>query len=156
MSSSDSSVDEAKKCPANKVKPKVGQKRRQRKHDKRWSMKCILLKLNGDSFEGKNWQRFYHIQKIGDNVKFTKKGKYFNINLEGSKNKKIILLVKYGGICHLKKISFFTEVGKMIQGENAQIKKEGYVVLATFQAEHKLRNLNVNINNMDLAVAKNI
>ena len=42
----------------------------------------------------------------------------------------------------------------MIQGENAQIKKEGYVVFATFQAEHKLWNLNENINNMDLAVAK--
>ena len=64
------------------------------------------------------------------------------------------MLVKYGDICHLKKNSFFTEVGKMIQGENAQIKKEGYVVLATFQAEHKLRNLNENINNMDLSVAK--
>ena len=102
MSSSNSSVNEAKKCPANKVAPKVGQK-----YDKRWSMKkkksmkekkyfkqhdkiletnipygfnatksshvvlhkwyhrfkdnCILLKLNGESFEGKNWQRFYHI-----------------------------------------------------------------------------------------------
>ena len=56
----------------------------------------------------------------------------------------------------LEKNSFFTEVGKMIQGENAQIKKHCYVVLATFQAEHKLRNLNENINNMDLAVAKTI
>ena len=35
---------------------------------------CILLKLNGESFEGKNRQIFYKIQKIGDNVKFTKKG----------------------------------------------------------------------------------
>ena len=41
MSSSDSWVNEAKKCPANKVAPKVGQKRRQKKkkNDKRWSMK---------------------------------------------------------------------------------------------------------------------
>ena len=56
----------------------------------------------------------------------------------------------------LEKISFFTEVAKMIQGENAQIKKEGHVILATLQAEHKLRNLNENINNMDLVVAKKI
>ena len=42
----------------------------------------------------------------------------------------------------------------MIQGENSQINKEGYVILATLQAEHKLRNLNENINNLDLVVAK--
>ena len=46
------------------------------------------------------------------------------------------------------------EVGKMIQGENSQIKKDGYVILATLQANHKLRNLNENINNMDLVVTK--
>ena len=63
-------------------------------------------------------------------------------------------MVKYRDICHLEKNSFFTEVGKMVQGENAQIKKEGYVILATLRAEHKLWNLNDNINNMDLVVAK--
>ena len=27
----------------------------------RFKDNCILLKLNGESFEGKNWQKFYHI-----------------------------------------------------------------------------------------------
>ena len=39
MSSPDSSGNKAKKCPANEGSTKVGEKKRQRKHDKRWSMK---------------------------------------------------------------------------------------------------------------------
>ena len=39
MSSTDSSGNEAKKCPANEGSTNVGKKKRQRKYNKRWSMK---------------------------------------------------------------------------------------------------------------------
>ena len=42
----------------------------------------------------------------------------------------------------------------MIQDENNEIKKEGYAILATLQAEHNLQILNENTNNEDLQVAK--
>ena len=115
---------------------------------------CILLRLKDENNDKKNRKIFYVIEEIGENVKLTRKKKYYNLNIDGTANKKIILVVRYSDVMRNKKLSFFTETGKMIGDEKRTDKHEGYVILATIQSEQSLRDLPQQFSTNDLNLAK--
>ena len=114
---------------------------------------CILLKLNNEFGDGKNRKIFYNIMEIGSNVKLVKKQNFTTIKVEGSKNNKVILLTKFKDLSELKKLCFYTEVGNIIHQPTVEMKRDGYVILATIQLEPKLREFSENINANDLLIA---
>ena len=97
---------------------------------------------------------FYNILETGNNVKLVKKQSFITINVEGTKNNKVILLAKFKDMSRFKKLCFFTEVGNIIRQPTVEMKRDGYVILATIQLEPKLRELCEKINADDLSFAK--
>ena len=115
---------------------------------------CILLRLKGENDDKKNRKIFYDIEEIGRNVQLNHNTKYFNLNIDGTKNKKIILVVRYREVMNNKKLSFFTEIGKLIDDEKITDKHEGYVILGTIQSEQSLKDLPYQFTADDINLAK--
>ena len=115
---------------------------------------CILLRIKGENNNKKNRKIFYEIEKIGANVKLLRKKKYYNLNIDGTVNKKVILVVRYSDVMRNDKLSFFTETGKLIEHEKCTDKHEGYVILGTIQSEQSLRDLRRQFSANDLKLAK--
>ena len=113
-----------------------------------------MLKLHEECREGKNRKFLYNIVETGNNVKLVKKQSFITINVEGTKNNKVILLAKFKDMSRFKKLCFFTEVGNIIHQPTVEMKRDGYVILATIQLEPKLRELSENIYADDLPLAE--
>ena len=56
---------------------------------------CIVLKLTKEEKYSKERKIFYKVNKIGENIKFNVKKKFMKLNIEGTKNNKIFIVVKY-------------------------------------------------------------
>ena len=61
--------------------------------------------------------------------------KYYNLNIDGTRNKKVILIVRYSDVMTNDKISFFTETGKLIDMGKSEEISVGYVILGMIQSE---------------------
>ena len=63
-----------------------------------------------------------------------RKKNFLNLIIEGTKNNKMMLLVKFKHIVKHPKITCFTETGKMILHLENNTSNNGYVVLAIIQS----------------------
>ena len=115
---------------------------------------CILLKLKKEVDDRKNRKIFYDIEKCGKNVMIQEKKNIINVNLEGTKNNKIILIVRLRDVFAIQKISFFTETGDLIGSLDREKSKDCYVILAIFQSEEALRKLDKRVKADDVILAK--
>ena len=67
----------------------------------------IVLSLKAETPEKKNRRVYYNIAAIGKNVRMTKKNQFTHLNVEGTKNNKILILVPFKDLLNVEKISFF-------------------------------------------------
>ena len=65
-------------------------------------------------------------------MRYNKKKKNYNLNVEGTKNNKVFIVVQYKDIIGDKKLSFFIEIGNIVDSENNFDKAKGYVLLVSF------------------------
>ena len=55
---------------------------------------------------------------------------------------------------NLTKLSFFTEIGNVVQQQNNNINGDRYVVLATIQVEPNIRSIDNNSSHKDIIFVK--
>ena len=92
-------------------------------------------KRNGDRG---NRKIFYDIDFIRDNVKYFSTKRFMNFQIENTKQKWILILVKFKDVMNNDKLSFFSESGFLIQDKQIPDDNSGYVVLATIKHDSKL------------------
>ena len=102
----------------------------------------------------RNRQIIYEIESWGANVRFNEKNNNYTLNVEGTKNNKVFLLVRYKDVMADPKLSFFTETGGVVDSETNMDRTKGYVLLATIQSEPVLRQHNTMICHDDILIAK--
>ena len=115
---------------------------------------CILLRLKNELNDKKNRKIYYDVEKYGKNIKVTSKKNYMNINLDGTKNNKILLIVRLRDVIDIQKICFFTETGDLVGPLNGEKSKDCYVILAMLQSEEALRDLDEQVTDNDVILAK--
>ena len=116
--------------------------------------KCILLKLTEEEKYSKEQKIFYKVNEIGENIKLNIKKNFIKLNIEGTKNNKIFIVVKYEELMNIDRISFFTETGNVIESGNKTSNKKGYVILAAVQSEQVIRKSNINFTVDEVSLAK--
>ena len=99
---------------------------------------CIVLKNPSETGRLKDRKIFYEVDSIGENIRYTNRGKYMNLLLENTKQNWVMIFVRYKEVMSNPKLYFFTESGDLIEEENLCLKEEGYVVLATIYRDKKL------------------
>ena len=114
----------------------------------------ILLRLKKETDDKKNRKIFYDVEKYGKNVMIRAKENHININLDRTKNKKIILIVRLSDVLYIQGTSFFTETGDLIGSLDRRKSKDCYVILAIFQSEEALRKLDVQVTANNIILAK--
>ena len=101
---------------------------------------CIVVNLIEEEKYSKQRKIFYKVDRFGDNVKYNIKKKFLNLNVEGTKNNRIFIVVKYKEVMNIDRLSFFTETGNLIDSFKLHTNWKGYVILATVQCEQAFRN----------------
>ena len=76
--------------------------------------------------------------------------------MENTKQKWILILVKFKDIKFNSKLSFITESGFLIQDQQIADKNDGYVVLATIKHDKKLITDSVSFSNAEKMLAQKI
>ena len=94
------------------------------------------------------------MNEIGENIKLNIKKNFIKLNIEGTKNNKIFIVVKYEELMNIDRISFFTETGNVIESGNKTSNKKGYVILAAVQSEQVIRKSNINFTVDEVSLAK--
>ena len=75
------------------------------------------------------------------------------LNLENTKNKKIIIHIAYKEIMDHSRLSFHTELGKVLPERKQNLCKEDYVLLATVQTKHSFGYVNLDLAEDDIKIA---
>ena len=112
----------------------------------------IILSFHGEQKTGKNHQMLYKVDSFGENVNYNCKNNFYNLNVDGTKNNKIFVLVKYKDVRENPKLSFFTETGTVVdhlQSDNTK----GYVLLVTVQVKPRMRKEKTVITQDDILLA---
>ena len=115
---------------------------------------CILLRLKKEINDKKNRKIFYDVEKYGKNVMIQEKEKKINVNLEGTKNNKIILITRLRDVFDIQRTLYFTETGELIGSLDREKSKDCYVILAILQSEESLRKLDEMVTADDVILAK--
>ena len=114
----------------------------------------IVMRAPKEIKNCRNRQIIYEIESWGANVRFNEKNNNYTLNVEGTKNNKVFLLVRYKDVMADPKLSFFTETGGVVDSETNMDRTKGYVLLATIQSEPVLRQHNTMICHDDILIAK--
>ena len=61
----------------------------------------------------KNWNFFYKIEYVGENIKFFNKKQFISLNVEGTKNNTTVILTRFKDMTNLPKVAFFKETGNV-------------------------------------------
>ena len=73
----------------------------------RLSDNCIVLSKPREIGSSKNRQIYYDIDFVGKNVKYVKKRIYLNLHVENTKQKWIMILVKFKDVMYDNRLCFF-------------------------------------------------
>ena len=111
------------------------------------------MSIKEEDKSSKHRKIFYNLETIGENVRFNKK-KNYNLNVEGTKNNKVFILAKFKDMLKVNKLSFVTETGHLIDIENYDINKKGYIFVAAIQNEPMLRNDPTTLSRDNILLAK--
>ena len=115
---------------------------------------CIVLKMPQEEGKLKNRLIHYEIDYIGRNVMYKTKNKYLNIQLENTKQKWVLILVKFKEVRFNPKLCFITESGDLIPQEQIANYNDGYVVLAAINHDTKLTTDHESFSDEELSLAK--
>ena len=115
---------------------------------------CIILKNPHEEGNLKDHQIQYEIEYIGQNVMYKTNNKYLNLQLENTKQKWVLLLVKFEEVMSNPKLCFFTESGYLIQQEDITKNLDGYVVLAAINHDTKIVNDHEPFSEEEVSMAK--
>ena len=102
----------------------------------------------------KNRKIYYDIDYVGENVRYCRKKKYLNLQLENIKQKWILILIKFKDIMYNPKLSFFTENVFFIQDERLAENEKGYVVLAAVKHDNKFITNGESFSYSEILLAK--
>ena len=114
----------------------------------------IILKLSHEDRTSNHRKIFYEIDSVGENVRFVAKKTFMKLNVEGTKNNKVFIVLKFKDALEVDKLTYFTETANLIDRENYENNTKGYVLLATIQAEPILRQNPAAFTRDDLLIAK--
>lgn len=115
---------------------------------------CIILKSPKEIGDNKFRKIFYEIDEVGKNVKFSKRSKYMNLQLESVRQKWVMILVRFKDVMFNSKLCFFSESGLLIENENLSSNEGGYVVLAAIYKDQKLVNQKNSFDDNELLLSK--
>ena len=116
---------------------------------------CIILKKPCEEGNLKDRQIHYEIEYIGPNVVYKANRNYLNLQLENTKQKWVLLLVKFEEVMLNPKLCFFTETGHLIPQEDISKNLDGYVVLAAINHDTKLVDDHDPFSEEEVLMAKN-
>ena len=63
------------------------------------------MRLKNETDDKKKRKIFYKIEDVGENVRMSSKKKFKNLNINGTRDNKIILIGRYRDVMNLKKKS---------------------------------------------------
>ena len=79
------------------------------------------------------------MESFVENINFNRKKNLYNLNVDGTKNNKIFILLRYKDVLNNQKLSFLRGQEMWLIVKQMNIRKKGYVLLATVQVEPILR-----------------
>ena len=84
-----------------------------------------------------------------------RKKNLLKLNVEGCKNNKIFVVVKYKDLMKIDRVSFISEMGKvLIDSANKTTNKKSYVILAAIQLEQAICRSDIKFTVDDVSLTK--
>ena len=117
---------------------------------------CIILKNPCEAGNLKDCQIQYEIEYIEPNIMYKANKNYLSLQLENTKQKWVLLLVKFEEVMSNSKLCFFIESGHLIQREDITKNLDGYVVLAAINHDTKIVNDHEPFSEEEVSMAKKI
>ena len=115
---------------------------------------CIILRKPEEEGSLKDRQIHYEMSYIGRNIMYKTKKNYLNIQLENTKQKWLLILVKFEAVRFNPKLCFITESGHLISQEEITKNSDGYVVLAAINHDSKLTTSHKPFSDDEISLAR--